>query len=222
MAIELPPLPYPAHALEPYISNRTMEFHHDHHHKKYVDTTNALIKGSELENLGLEELMERAHGSNPKLYNNAAQAWNHSFFWHCLTRSSSAPSQDLKRRLLRQFDSLDHFKETFQNEGKELFGSGWTWLVLDKNGALQIRALKDAGNPLAELNEVPLLVCDVWEHAYYLDYQHERAKYLKTFWQIVNWDFIERNLESSNRDKDRSVFHSDAHADGVHARLKDV
>lgn len=195
MAIQLPHLPYSVDALEPYMSRQTLEVHHGKHHKKYVDTLNELIKDSPLDQRNLGEIIFLTANEKEKIYNNAAQAWNHTFFWNCMIDSAQKPSANLKRTLEKTFGSFDDFKSEFTMQGKDLFGSGWTWLVKDKNGRLQIRPMKNAGNPFAELNEIPLLVCDVWEHAYYLDYKNDRSQFLENFWKIVDWDFVETNLE---------------------------
>jgi Fe-Mn family superoxide dismutase len=195
MAIKLPELPFALDALEPFISKRTLEFHYGKHHKKYVEKTNELIQGTALDKISLEKILLASLGEKPSIYNNAAQAWNHNFFWNCLIKEgASSPSKNLLRSLEKNFGSLDDFKAKFETQAKDLFGSGWAWLVKDRAGKLKIRPLGNAGNPMAELGDIPLLTCDVWEHAYYLDYQNERPKYLKNFWKIVNWDFVEFNL----------------------------
>lgn len=196
MAITLPPLPFESNALEPFMSKRTLDFHHGKHHKKYVDTTNELIQGTAFENASLEAIMLASAAGGGKLFNNSAQAWNHGFFWNCLTPPDRGPSANLEKIIERNFGSLDAFKKEFTDKGKEQFGSGWAWLVKDTRGRLAVRALGNAGNPLVE-DEVPLLTCDVWEHAYYLDYQNERPDYLENFWRIVNWEFVEANLDSA-------------------------
>jgi Fe-Mn family superoxide dismutase len=196
MAIQFPELPFAPDALEPYISRRTLEFHYGKHHKKYVDTLNTLIAGTPYDRYDLDEIMEASRKKKPKIFNNAAQAWNHAFYWNCLGRnvSGTGPTEKFERSIEKAFGSLREFREKFNEEGKALFGSGWVWLVKDKRGALKIRALPNAENPTLD-DEVPLLVCDVWEHAYYLDYQNERPKYLDGFWSVVNWDFVETSLE---------------------------
>jgi len=197
MAIEFPPLPFALDALTPYISKRTLEFHYGKHHKHYVDTLNKLIAGTEDDDRELEEIMEASCEKKPAVFNNAAQAWNHAFYWNCLTDAAEArgrPTPKFENSLEKRFGSFTEFREEFVEAGKKLFGSGWVWLVKDKRGALKIRALPNAENPTLD-GEVPLLVCDVWEHAYYLDYQNERPKYLQGFWSIVNWDFVETSAE---------------------------
>ncbi len=195
MAIRLPNLPYAMDALEPYMSKQTLAFHYGKHHKKYVETLNDLIKGTSLDRKSLEEIMMATLSKKNKIYNNAAQAWNHTFFWNCLEGKGQKPSTELTKTIKKSFGSLGDFKNEFATEAKDLFGSGWTWLVKDKKGKLKIRSLSNAGNPLVECGETPLLTCDVWEHAYYLDYQNERPKFLENFWKIVNWDFLASNLE---------------------------
>jgi Fe-Mn family superoxide dismutase len=193
MSIALPNLPYAEDALEPYISQRTVNIHYTKHHKKYVDTLNKLILGTAYEALDLEEIVLRSFQKNTKIFNNAGQAWNHNFFWNCLDKNKT-PSRAFTRMLEQKFNGIDGLKRTFNSKGAELFGSGWVWLVKDARGELSIRKTKNAKNPLI-MGEAPLLTCDVWEHAYYLDYQNERPKFLENFWNIVNWDFVERNLE---------------------------
>jgi Fe-Mn family superoxide dismutase len=214
MAVELPKLPYAMDALEPYISRTTLEFHYGRHHKKYVETVNQLVEGTNLGKLGLLEIMQASHRQKADLYNNAAQAWNHAFLWDCMSEPGEGPSLALRHEIERDFENLGEFKNRFATEAKSLFGSGWIWLVVDARGKLQIRSLSNAGNPIVEMNENPIMVCDLWEHAYYLDYQNERPKYLENVWSVMNWDFMERNLafergkasRSSNRPAD-----TDAH-----------
>lgn len=194
MAIALPNLPYLEDYLEPYMSKPTLRYHYGKHHKKYVDTTNKLIEGSEYADMDLESIVLHAHGRDQKLFNNAAQAWNHDFFWKCLDRKRE-PSAGLKATLAKDFDSVAAFKAEFEKTATELFGSGWAWLVRKSDGHLAVRGLKDADTPLVH-GELPLLCCDVWEHAYYLDYQNDRPLFLKNFWNIANWDFVEANLEN--------------------------
>lgn len=199
MAIDLPNLPYPTNALEPHISQMTLEYHYGKHHKHYVDTLNELIHGTSLDKISLEEIMSSSFEENQKIYENAAQAWNHTFFWNCLTASGKDPSSDLTKTIDKSFGSLQDLKQEFASHAKELFGSGWTWLVKDKMGNLKIKSLSNAGNPMAEFSDTPLLVCDVWEHAYYLDYHHERPKFLENFWKVVDWEFVEANLNKELR-----------------------
>jgi superoxide dismutase, Fe-Mn family len=185
----LPKLPFAEDALAPYISAETIQFHYGKHHAKYVDETNKLLIGSPLAGQSLEEIVKNAEGP---LFNNAAQNWNHSFFWNCLTPHSKGPSERMNGRISEKFGSVDEFKTEFSETAVKLFGSGWAWLVLDENDELAIQPLPDAGNPLKK-NQTPLLALDVWEHAYYLDYQNDRKKFVENFWKLANWDFVEQN-----------------------------
>ena len=191
MAFELPELPYAIDALEPFISRQTIEFHYGKHHRTYVDNLNKLIQGTPFENSTLEEIVRKAEGG---IFNNGAQVWNHTFYWNCLTPDRNhPPSVDLVKQLDAVFGSLDEFKQKFTQAAATLFGSGWAWLVRHPDGRLEIVQESNAGNPLRRgLN--PLLTCDVWEHAYYLDKQNRRVDYIADFWQIVNWKAIEARL----------------------------
>ncbi|HYH43405.1 MAG TPA: superoxide dismutase [Burkholderiales bacterium] len=191
MQHELPPLPYPMDALEPHISKETLEYHYGKHHKTYVDKLNDLIKGTEYENAALEDIIRRADG---KIFNNAAQIWNHTFFWNCMTPKSSAkPSGALAQAIDKSFGSFDEFKKKFSTASADLFGSGWTWLVKRDDGSLAIEPLKDAQTPVKSGGKA-LLTLDVWEHAYYIDYRNKRPDFIAAFWNIVNWDFAAKNL----------------------------
>jgi Fe-Mn family superoxide dismutase len=192
MAITLPDLPYPKNALAPHISEQTLEFHHGKHHKAYVDNANKLIAGTDLENLDLEAIIGKSAGDPAKvgIFNNAAQVWNHSFYWKCMKpNGGGAPTGAIASKITADFGSYEKFVEELKNAGVTQFGSGWAWLVL--NGArLQVTKTPNAANPLTE-GMKPLLVVDVWEHAYYLDYQNRRPDYLTTFVEkLVNWDFV--------------------------------
>ena len=188
---ELPPLPYDLDALEPHISGSTLEFHYGKHHRAYVTKLNELVKGSEFEGMNLTDIVRRAQGA---LFNNAAQAWNHAFYWKCLTPVSNLhPSGALAAAIKAQFGSLEAFYEKFSASAIGKFGSGWTWLVKRADGTLEIRNGNDADNPL-RWNQTPLLTCDVWEHAYYIDYRNERARYVEAFWKLVDWDFVAENF----------------------------
>jgi len=192
MAITLPDLPYPQNALAPHISERTLEFHHGKHHKAYVDNANKLVAGTDLENLDLETIIKKSAGDPAKvgIFNNAAQVWNHSFYWKCMKpNGGGAPTGAIASKIVADFGSYEKFVEEFKNAGVTQFGSGWAWLVL--NGAkLQVTKTPNAANPLTE-GMKPLLVVDVWEHAYYLDYQNRRPDYLSTFVEkLINWDFV--------------------------------
>lgn len=191
---ELPPLPYAKDALQPYISAETLDYHHDKHHKAYVDNLNKLIQGTEFANLGLEDIIKKASGP---IFNNAGQHWNHSFYWQCLSpKSSKAPVGQVAAAINKKFGSFEEFKQKFTDCGKTLFGSGWTWLAKDNQGELEIINESNAGLPL-KVGKVALLTCDVWEHAYYIDYRNERPKYLEQFWNLVNWEFVEENFRQS-------------------------
>ncbi len=194
MSIALPELAFGYDALEPVISRRTMEIHYDRHHRSYVEKTNRMIEDTSFAHKDLEDILLHSKELDINIYNNAAQAWNHAFFWNCLSPKSNAPTSHLKSELVINFSSFDSFQNEFERAGRDLFGSGWVWLVRDSNQKLKIRALSNAENPLLD-DETPLLVCDVWEHAYYLDYENQRDLYLKRFWEIVNWEFIESRLD---------------------------
>ena len=192
MEHKLPELPYAQEALVPYISAETIEYHYGKHHRAYVDNLNRLIPGTEFEKRSLEELVRKSSGG---IFNNAAQVWNHTFYWHCLSpRGGGEPSGELAGAINGSFGSFTQFKEQFTNAGVTLFGSGWVWLVKNTDGSLAIEAASNAGNPLKEGKEA-LLTCDVWEHAYYIDYRNARARYLEAFWNLVNWQFVAGNLK---------------------------
>ena len=192
MPFELPELPYAYDALQPYMSRETLEFHHDKHHKTYVDTANKLLQGSGLEQKSLEEVVRiTAHDSEQKkLFNNAAQHWNHSEFWLSMKpQGGGAVPGEIEARLKADLGGVQKFKESFVAEGLAQFGSGWVWLVLD-NGKLEILKTANADNPPA-LGKTALLTCDVWEHGYYIDYRNRREEFLKTFLEhLVNWDHV--------------------------------
>ena len=191
MAHELPDLPYPKNALEPTISQETLEFHHDKHHQTYVTNLNNLIPGTEFENASLEEIVK---GSSGGIFNNAAQVWNHTFYWNCLTPSGeSTPSGELGAAIDKAFGSFDAFKKAFSTSAATNFGSGWTWLVKNSDGSVEIVNTSNAGNPMTD-GKTPLLTIDVWEHAYYIDYRNARPKYLEEIWKLVNWNFVAANL----------------------------
>jgi Fe-Mn family superoxide dismutase len=196
MAFELPPLPYPKNALEPHISERTMDFHYGRHHQAYVTNLNNLVKGSPFEQQSLEEIIKATHKDSLKtgIFNNAAQVWNHTFFWHSMKpQGGGAPSGNVAAAINKDCGSLDKFKEQFKAAAVGQFGSGWAWLVGER-GQLKIVPTPNAVNPLAE-GQTALLTCDVWEHAYYLDYQNRRPDFVQTFLDhLVNWDFVAQNL----------------------------
>ncbi|HVA15172.1 MAG TPA: superoxide dismutase [Stellaceae bacterium] len=196
MAFELPPLPYAKDALQHAMSAKTLEFHHDKHHKAYVDTLNKLTEGTPLASQSLEDVIRATAKDESKLaiFNNAAQAWNHDFFWHCMKpKGGGKPIGDLAARIDQGFGGLDKFLQQFAEAAQTQFGSGWAWLVLE-NGKLKVAKTSNAVNPIAG-HGIPLLTCDVWEHAYYLDYQNRRPDFVKSFLdQLVNWDFVAENL----------------------------
>jgi len=188
---ELPPLPYEMNALEPHISQETLEYHYGKHHKAYVTNLNKLIFGTEFESQTLEDIIKKAKGP---IFNNAAQTWNHTFYWNSLSpNSTQQPDGDLKVAIETQYGSFDNFKEEFTKTALGTFGSGWAWLVKTSDGKLEIVSTSNAGNPLTE-GKKPLLTCDVWEHAYYIDYRNARPNYLTAYWEIVNWDFVAKNF----------------------------
>lgn len=190
--IELPKLPYKRDALEPHISQKTIDFHYGQHHAAYVKNLNNLIENSKFENMQLEDIIKNSEGS---IFNNAAQVWNHTFYWHCMTPEKSCQPQALLLKTIeRDFGSFDNFKQMFIKQAATLFGSGWLWLVCDKEGRLSLLQTSNAETPITNNELRPLLVCDVWEHAYYLDQQNLRLAYLNEFWQIINWKFVEKKL----------------------------
>jgi len=190
MAHELPPLPYAQDALEPVISKETLEYHYGKHHQTYVTNLNNLVKGTDLENATLEEIIMKASGGQ---FNNAAQVWNHTFYWNCLCPGGSAPSSQLADAINNTFGSMDEFKKQFSASAAGNFGSGWTWLVKNSDGGLEIVNTSNAANPMTD-GKTPLLTIDVWEHAYYIDYRNARPKYLEAVWNIVNWEYVSANF----------------------------
>ena len=199
MAHQLPELPYSLDALEPHISRSTLEFHHGKHHAAYVTNLNNLIAGTDLEAKSLEDTISAVAGDAAKagVFNNAAQVWNHSFYWQCMKPGGGgAPSGALAAKIDADFGSFDAFKEQFKTAGATQFGSGWAWLVLD-NGTLKVTKTGNADLPLAH-GQKALLTMDVWEHAYYLDYQNRRPDYITTVLdKLVNWDFVAANLAAA-------------------------
>jgi len=194
--IPLTSLPYDYTSLEPYISSKTMKYHHDKHYSKYVATTNQLIANTELANSDLITIMKKSHGKNPILFNNAAQSWNHEFYWKCMKPNGGGNQLPLKlqKAIDKSFGSYDEFKKQFTTASNGVFGSGWSWLVKKSNGDLEIIKTSGAENPIID-NKKPLLTCDVWEHAYYLDYQNMRNTYVDTFLdKLVNWDYVNQQL----------------------------
>jgi len=191
MAFELPALPYANDALEPHISAETIGFHYGKHHQTYVTNLNNLVPGTDFEGLTLEQIIMKADGG---IFNNAAQIWNHTFYWNGLTpNGKDAVSGDLAAAINDTFGSFDEFKAKFATSAATNFGSGWTWLVKNADGSIAIVNTSNAGCPLTA-GQTPLLTCDVWEHAYYIDFRNARPKYVETFWSLVNWDFVEANF----------------------------
>ncbi len=187
----LPVLPYEMNALEPHISAETIEYHYGKHHRTYVANLNRLIKGSEFEQLPLETIIKKSSGG---LFNNAAQVWNHTFYWNGLSPNGGGePSGALAEAINQAFGSFAAFKEKFAASCATNFGSGWTWLVKNVAGALEITNTSNAGTPLTT-NQTPVLTCDVWEHAYYIDYRNARPKYVDGFWHLVDWGFVAKNF----------------------------
>ncbi|WP_319481677.1 superoxide dismutase [uncultured Draconibacterium sp.] len=187
MAFSLPKLPYANNALEPVISEKTIEFHYGKHHQAYVNNLNGLIEGTEFEKTSLEDIIKKADGG---IFNNGAQVWNHTFYFMQFGPDGcKEPKDDLKAAIDAKFGSFDAFKEVFSKAAATLFGSGWAWLVVDEKGELEIVQTSNAGNPLRD-GKKPLLTCDVWEHAYYLDKQNARPAYVADFWKIVDWKVV--------------------------------
>ena len=191
MAIELPPLPYAKDALAPIISAETIDFHYGKHHQTYVTNLNNQIKGTEFEDLPLEEIIRKSSGG---MFNNAAQVWNHTFYWNCLKPGGGGePGGKLAEAITAAFGSFTAFREQFTNTALTTFGSGWAWLVQRSDGSLALVSTSNAATPLTGTDKA-LLTCDVWEHAYYIDYRNARAKYVEAFWNLVNWDFVAEQM----------------------------
>ncbi len=191
MAFELPALPFERDALAPYISTETLEFHHGKHHQTYVTNLNNLVPGTEFEGLSLEEIVVKSTGG---IFNNAAQVWNHTFYWNCLAPNAGGePTGELGDAINATFGSFAKFKEEFAKCAVTTFGSGWAWLVKNADGSLALVSTSNAGCPLTA-GQTPILTCDVWEHAYYVDYRNARPAYLEAFWALVNWNFAAKNF----------------------------
>ena len=191
MAHELPALPYANNALAPTISEETIEYHYGKHHQTYVTNLNNLVPGTEFENSSLEEIVLKASGG---IFNNAAQVWNHTFYWNCLSpEGGGAPTGALADAINKAFGSFDEFKSKFSTSAATNFGSGWTWLVKNADGSVEIVNTSNAANPMTD-GKTPILTIDVWEHAYYVDYRNARPKYMEAIWNIVNWDFVASNF----------------------------
>jgi Fe-Mn family superoxide dismutase len=196
---DLPDLPYAYDALEPIISGRTMKFHHDKHHKAYVETTNTLLKSATPAPSSLETVIREAKASgSSKLFNNAAQAWNHAFFWNAMTAAAAKPAGELAAAIDGAFGDLAGLKQKFVEDGVAQFGSGWVWLTANAEGKLQVVTTHDAGEPVEDGGSVPILVCDVWEHAYYLDHQNDRKGFLETWFDALpNWSFASSQFDAA-------------------------
>ncbi len=189
MAFELPKLPYKPDALSPFISAETIEFHYGKHHQAYVNNLNGLVPGTEFENSDLESIIKKAEGP---VFNNAAQIWNHTFYFESFSKDGrKVPAGLLADAINKSFGSFESFKELFTKSAATLFGSGWAWLTVKDDGTLQILQESNAGNPLKK-GLKPLLTCDVWEHAYYIDYRNRRPDYIKSFWEIIDWNVISK------------------------------
>jgi Fe-Mn family superoxide dismutase len=193
MEHKLPELPYALDALEPTISKETLEYHYGKHHNTYVTNLNKLIKGTDFEHADLEDVIARAEGG---LFNNAAQIWNHTFYWNCLSPAGGGePNGALADAINNSFGSFDEFKEKMSTSAATNFGSGWTWLVKNSDGGIAIVNTSNAGCPLTH-GQTPLLTIDVWEHAYYIDFRNARPKYIEAIWGLINWDFVAKNYAS--------------------------
>jgi superoxide dismutase, Fe-Mn family len=191
MAFTLPELPYAKNALVPHISEETLEFHHGKHHQTYVTNLTNLVKGTPFESKSLEEIVKEAEGG---IFNNAAQVFNHTFYWHSLApHAGGEPKGAVADALKGAFGGFAAFKELFTKAAVSHFGSGWAWLVRGKDGKLAVESTANAACPLRD-GKTPILTCDVWEHAYYIDYRNARPKYVEAFWNLVNWDFVAKNL----------------------------
>ena len=194
MTFKLEPLPFAMDALAPHISKETLEYHYGKHHQAYVNNLNKLVPGTKFEGKSLEEIIKAADGG---IFNNAAQVWNHTFYWNSLSPNGGGePADALAAAIDDAFDSFDAFQEKFTTTAMTTFGSGWAWLVKNKHDQLDIVSTSNAGNPLCD-GHTPLLTCDVWEHAYYIDTRNDRGAYLKHYWELVNWDFVAENLKNS-------------------------
>ena len=205
--IELLELPYYRNGLEPHISERTIDYHYGKHHAAYVKNLNALISGTAFDTMELADIVRSSEGS---IFNNAAQTWNHSFYWRCMTpllEERAEPEGDLLAAICRDFISLEAFREQFIKMSASLFGSGWTWLVSDSKGKLSVVQTENAKNPLVMDDCAALLCCDVWEHAYYLDRQNLRQDYLNEFWKVINWRFVEKNYVKACKPEHRQMRH---------------
>lgn len=191
MEHKLPTLPYALDALQPHISKETLEYHYGKHHQTYITNLNNLIKGTEFENLSLEDIIKKSSGG---MFNNAAQIWNHTFYWFCLTpNAATEPTGELLNAINKKWGAFSEFKKAFAATCVGTFGSGWGWLVKTPDGELELVSTSNAATPLTTANKA-LLTCDVWEHAYYIDYRNSRPNYMEAFWNLVNWDFVAKNF----------------------------
>lgn len=193
MSFTLPDLPYAQNALEPRISEETLQYHHGKHHAAYVTKLNAAIDGSGFDGKSLEEIILNAEPGG--LFNNAAQVWNHTFYWHSMSPEKTEVHGKVADAINAAFGDLDKFKDAFTQAAAGHFGSGWAWLVKNKDGSVEVVSTHDADNPL-RAGSTPLLTCDVWEHAFYIDYRNDKAFYVENFWELINWDFAEHNFNS--------------------------
>jgi Fe-Mn family superoxide dismutase len=194
MPFELPKLPYALDALAPHISKETLEYHYGKHHQAYVNKLNALIPGTEFENMSLEDIIKKS-GSGP-IFNNSAQVWNHTFYWHSMSpQGGGEPTGKLADEINKHFGSFKEFKDKFTDAANNQFASGWAWLAKNKDGKLEVFSTSNAATPMTE-GKKALLTCDVWEHAYYIDTRNARPTYVDNFWKVVNWDFVAKNLEA--------------------------
>lgn len=192
MEHKLPQLPYAMDALQPHISKETLEYHYGKHHQTYVTNLNNLIKGTDFETMRLEDIVRKSSGG---VFNNAAQVWNHTFYWFCLSpKGGGQPSGALAEAIKKKFGSLEEFKKQFTQTAVTTFGSGWAWLVKNTDGSLELASTSNAQTPLTQTGKTPLLTCDVWEHAYYIDYRNRRPDYVTAFWNLVNWEFVAKNF----------------------------
>jgi Fe-Mn family superoxide dismutase len=193
MTYQLPALPYPQDALAPHISAETLEFHYGKHHKAYVDKLNTLVPGTPFEGKSLEDVIKAAPAG--PVFNNAAQIWNHTFYWNSLSpNGGGAPTGKVAEAITKAFGSFEKFKEDFTNSAINNFGSSWTWLVKKADGSVAIVNTSNAGSPLTDASITALLTIDLWEHAYYIDFRNARPKYIEAFWTLVNWEFVNKNF----------------------------
>lgn len=192
MTFELPSLPYALNGLEPHISKETLEYHYGKHHQAYVNNLNKLVPGTAFEGQSLTHIIQKADGG---IFNNAAQIWNHTFYWHSLSpKGGGEPTGPLAEAINKHFSSFEQFKKQFTQAATTLFGSGWAWLVKNSDGSLAIEQTSNADTPLQDPSKTPLLTCDVWEHAYYIDVRNARPQYVDNFWELVNWQFASDNF----------------------------